>query len=72
MRDLGLIPAAQSPPVEVLLVEVPDRIGGYGAKGVGEIGLVPTAAAVASAYAAFDGRWRTSLPLDKPDKPQRH
>jgi len=69
MRDLGLIPAAQSPPVEVLLVEVPDRIGGYGAKGVGEIGLVPTAAAVASAFAAYDGRWRTSLPLEKPDKP---
>ncbi len=69
MRDLGLIPAAASPPVEVVLVEVPDPVGGYGAKGVGEIGLVPTAAAVASAFAAFDGRWRTSLPLEKP---QRH
>jgi len=67
MRDLGLIPASKSPPVEVILVEVPDRVGGYGAKGVGEIGLVPTAAAVASAFAAFDG----SLPLQRPDEPRR-
>lgn len=71
MRDLGLIPAASSPPVEVVLVEIPDRVGGYGAKGVGEIGLVPTAAAVASAFTAFDGRWRRSLPLAPPERPRR-
>jgi aldehyde oxidoreductase len=44
-------------------VEVPDRVGGYGAKGVGEIGLVPSAPALASALTAWDGRWRNSLPL---------
>ncbi len=63
LKDLGILTAADMPEVEVILVEVPDPIGGYGTKGVGEIGLVPTAAAVASALARFDGIRRTSLPL---------
>jgi CO/xanthine dehydrogenase Mo-binding subunit len=36
----------------------------YGAKGIGEISSIPTAAAVAGAYFARDGKLRTSLPLD--------
>ena len=44
-------------------MEVPQPEGPYGAKGVGEIGLVPTASAVAGALHAFDGRWRTDLPM---------
>jgi xanthine dehydrogenase molybdenum-binding subunit len=51
------------PEVECVLVEVPQPEGPYGAKGVGEIGLVPTAPAVAGALHAFDGEWRTSLPM---------
>jgi CO/xanthine dehydrogenase Mo-binding subunit len=30
---------------------------------VGEIGLVPTAGAVAAALQAADGRWRSRLPM---------
>ncbi len=63
LRDLGILGAAHTPPVDVILIEVPDPVGGYGAKGVGEIGLVPTAGAVASALHAFDGVWRRSLPM---------
>ena len=63
MRDLGILPAAAMPEVEVILLEVPDPVGGYGSKGVGEIGLVPTAGAVASALWAYDGIRRTSLPM---------
>ncbi|HPF70123.1 MAG TPA: selenium-dependent xanthine dehydrogenase [Candidatus Krumholzibacteria bacterium] len=63
LRDLGLIPLDRMPPVEVIGVEVPDPLGPYGAKGVGEIGLVPTAGAVANALRAFDGVPRTRLPL---------
>lgn len=63
LRDLGILRAVDMPEVEVLLVEVPDRVGGYGAKGVGEIGLVPTAAAVAAALHVRDGVWRNSLPM---------
>ena len=75
MRDLGILKAADMPEVEVILVEVPDPVGGYGAKGVGEIGLVPTAAAVAGALAAFDGVHRTALPMSDssaaPARPKR-
>lgn len=63
LKDLGILKAADMPEVEVRLLEVPDEVGGYGAKGVGEIGLVPTAAAVASALRACDGRMRTRLPM---------
>ncbi len=37
--------------------------GPYGAKGVGEIGLVPTAPAVANALYKFDGIRRFTLPM---------
>jgi len=63
MADLGIIRAKDMPPMEVIGVEVPDAHGPYGAKGVGEIGLVPTAPAVANALCHFDGVRRTSLPL---------
>lgn len=37
------------PELEVLLVESDERHGPYGAKGIGEAGLIPTAAAIANA-----------------------
>ena len=47
-----LIPSfGDVPPIETILVEVPDPEGPFGAKGVGEIGLVPMAGAVAGALA---------------------
>jgi xanthine dehydrogenase molybdenum-binding subunit len=61
--QLGVLRARDMPPVEVILVEDPEPEGPFGAKGLGEIGLVPTAAAVAGALAAFDGVRRTSLPM---------
>jgi xanthine dehydrogenase molybdenum-binding subunit len=63
MADLGIIRIKDMPPVEVIGVEVPDQHGPFGAKGVGEIGLVPTAPAVANALTHFDGIRRTTLPL---------
>jgi aldehyde oxidoreductase len=62
-RDLGLLPMDRTPEVEVIGIEVPDPLGPYGAKGVGEVGLVPTAAAVGCALGAFDGVRRYSLPM---------
>ena len=52
------------PPVDIILMEVPDEVGGYGAKGVGEIGCVATAGAVAGALYAYDGIRRFRLPMD--------
>jgi selenium-dependent xanthine dehydrogenase len=63
LKSLGIVPPAGMPDVECVLVEVPQPEGPYGAKGLGEIGLVPTAAAVAGALHAFEGKWRTSLPM---------
>lgn len=63
MADLGLIKAKDMPPMDIIGIEVADAVGPYGAKGVGEIGLVPTAAAVANALCKLDGVRRTTLPL---------
>jgi xanthine dehydrogenase molybdenum-binding subunit len=64
LRDLGIVPAKHMPEVDVILMEVPDEVGGYGAKGVGEIGCVATAGAVAGALHSYDGIRRVSLPMD--------
>ena len=63
LRDIGVLRARDMPDVEVILVEEPEPEGPFGAKGVGEIGLVPTAGAVASALDAFDGVRRMRLPM---------
>ena len=63
LRELGVLRARDMPTVEVILVEEHEPEGPFGAKGVGEIGLVPTAAAVAGALHAFDGVRRFTLPM---------
>ena len=68
MRDLKILRAHETPEIEVKTVEVKDPVGPYGAKGIGEIGTVPTAAAVANAFCAFDGVKRTKLPLKRNKK----
>jgi xanthine dehydrogenase molybdenum-binding subunit len=64
LRDMGIMRAKHMPPVDVVLLEVPDEVGGYGAKGVGEIGCVATAGAVAGALHSYDGIRRYRLPMD--------
>ena len=63
MRKLGVLRAHETPEIIVKGVEVKDPVGPYGAKGIGEIGLVPTAAAIANAFYAFDGVRRYKLPM---------
>jgi aldehyde oxidoreductase len=64
LRQLNIIRPKDMPDIEVILVEVPQPRAPFGVKGVGEIGLVPTAGAVASAYHGVDGKWRTHLPMN--------
>jgi xanthine dehydrogenase molybdenum-binding subunit len=63
LRELGVIRAREMPEVEVIMIEDHEPEGPFGAKGVGEIGLVPTAPAVAGALEAFDGVRRYTLPM---------
>ena len=64
LRSLGILRAKDMPEVETILVEVPQPRSPYGVKGVGEIGLVPTAGAVAGAFYEVDGRRRTQVPFN--------
>jgi xanthine dehydrogenase molybdenum-binding subunit len=66
LRKMGILRAKEMPEMEIIGVEVPDPYGPYGAKGVGEIGLVPTAGAVANALFQFDGVRRYRLPMRLP------
>jgi xanthine dehydrogenase molybdenum-binding subunit len=63
LRSLGILRAKDMPEVECIFIEENEPAGPYGAKGVGEIGLVPTAPAVAGALYKFDGIRRTKLPM---------
>jgi aldehyde oxidoreductase len=63
LRSLGILRPKDVPPMDVVLVESPQPNAPYGIKGVGEIGLVPTAGAVAAALHDLDGEWRASLPM---------
>lgn len=66
-RNLGIVKDRHMPKLTTLLVEHPDPNGPWGVKGVGEIGLVPTAPAIAAAIHRYDGVWRNSLPLRDTD-----
>ncbi len=63
LRSLGILRPKDIPEIEAILVEVPQPDAPYGIKGIGEIGLVPTAGAVAAALHEVDGRWRSRLPM---------
>jgi CO/xanthine dehydrogenase Mo-binding subunit len=60
---LGLLRATEIPEIDVKIIEKNQSELAYGAKGIGEIALIPVAAAVASAYESFDGIRRLELPL---------
>jgi len=63
LRDLGVLRAHETPRIVVKGIEVKDPLGPYGAKGVGEVGTVPTAGAVANALYRFDKIRRYRLPM---------
>jgi len=63
MGKLGLPKIKSMPEIIVKAVEVKDPKGPFGAKGVGEIGLVPTAPAAINALYQFDKKRRYELPV---------
>lgn len=60
-----LIPTAEDMPpyIESVILETPEASGPYGVKGVGEMGLVPTAPAIANAVYHATGVRATALPI---------
>ena len=63
IRSLGILRPKDVPDIDVILIEAAQPDAPYGIKGVGEIGLVPTAGAVAAALHQVDGKWRTRIPM---------
>ncbi len=63
-RSLGLLRSTDVPEIEVIPVEIYDTDAPFGAKGVGEICCIPTAAAAAGAFRKYDGKKRCSLPIE--------
>lgn len=63
MHSYGIPTAADAPPIVSLLIESGDAEGPYGAKGVGEITVVPTCAAIANAIHDATGVRLTRMPF---------
>lgn len=65
LGTLGLMRATEVPELEVKLVQGPGKIPlAFGAKGCGELCMIPTGAACAHAYYKMDGVLRTSMPIE--------
>jgi xanthine dehydrogenase molybdenum-binding subunit len=62
-REYGMLTTLGAPPIHVDLVETIDPEGPFGAKGVGEAGLIPVPAAVANAVADATGVRPRSYPM---------
>ena len=65
--DYHLPRSADMPPIDVVFVDSPSEHGPYGAKGLAEIALMPTAAALANAVAHATGVRVRELPIT-PDR----
>jgi xanthine dehydrogenase molybdenum-binding subunit len=61
--DYKLFTSADMPEIKTIIVETDDPGGPYGAKGVGEMGGTPTAAAIANAIYDAIGVRMTQLPM---------
>lgn len=64
LGTLGLMRATDVPELEVILVQAKGQIPlAFGAKGCGELCMIPTGAACAHAYYKLDGKERTVMPI---------
>lgn len=61
--DYKLLTAKDIPPIEAVIIETDEKNGPFGAKGIGEPGLVPTAPAIANAIYDAVGVRIKDLPI---------
>jgi selenium-dependent xanthine dehydrogenase len=75
LGTLGMMRATEAPELEVMLCQPPEKDKlpySLGAKGCGELCMIPTAPACAHAYYRYDGKFRQSIPLeDTPYRPKK-
>jgi CO/xanthine dehydrogenase Mo-binding subunit len=64
LGTLGLLRSTQVPEIDCRIIEKNRNPLAYGAKGVGEIVMIPMAPALACAYFRRDGNFRNNLPLE--------
>ena len=67
LHDYLIPPAGDVPPIDTILIERPDPLGPFGAKGVGEPALIATAPAILNAIADATGTRLTQVPAT-PDR----
>lgn len=63
LKDMGLLRFRDIPVIQPIIVEDPHPKGPFGAKGMGELAITPTAPAVANAVHDAVGVWINSLPV---------
>jgi CO/xanthine dehydrogenase Mo-binding subunit len=63
LKDMGLLRFRDIPEIQPIIVEDPHPKGPFGAKGMGELAITPTAPAVANAVHDAVGIWINSLPI---------
>ncbi|MEM0441008.1 MAG: xanthine dehydrogenase family protein molybdopterin-binding subunit [Candidatus Caldarchaeum sp.] len=61
--DYLLPTAVETPEIKAVFIETPDPAGPFGAKGIGETGCIPTAAAIANAIYDATGKRVKKLPI---------
>jgi CO/xanthine dehydrogenase Mo-binding subunit len=66
LLDNRLPTALDVPPIETIIVEVPSKHHPYGARGVGEVPIVPPPAAIANAIYRAVGVRLHELPMSPP------
>jgi CO/xanthine dehydrogenase Mo-binding subunit len=64
--DYRMPVASDLPAIDPVMVEIPNPDHPYGVKGVGEISLVPSLAAIANAIADATGKRLYELPMSPP------
>ena len=64
--DYAVPDSMQASPLETIIIEIPSEAGPFGAKGVGEPPIIPTAAAIANAIADATGARLHHLPMTAP------
>ena len=63
LHDYGMPTAMDAPPIDVTLIETADELGPFGAKGIGEGGIILPPAAIANAVADAVGVRPRSYPI---------